>query len=274
VPGYRIVRKLGRGAMGIVHLALREADNTAVALKTILPAVAAHPEQVGRFLREAEILKGLDHRNIVAFREMGEVSGQLWFAMEFVPGTDAGRLLKNSGPLGVVEATRLVCQALSGVAYAHGRKVVHRDIKPSNLLLHEGEGRRVVKLADFGLARFYQASQLSGLTMTGTAGGTLGFMPPEQVTDYREAQPPADQYSVAATLYHLLTGKFLFDIKKGGDLEMMLLILDKDPVPLRQRRKDVPAALATAVHRALAKDPAERFADVLEMREALLPFAK
>jgi serine/threonine-protein kinase len=273
ISDYQILRELGRGAMGVVHLAWWKARQTLVALKTVIPAQTDRL-QTAHFLREADILRRLDHPNIVAFRALGEADGLLYFTMDFVRGTDADRLLKAGGPLPVGRAVRLVCQLLDALRYAHGLGFVHRDIKPSNFLVAAPGGGREekVKLADFGLARVYQASALSGLTMTGDVGGTTAFMPPEQITNYRQAQPAADQYSAAATLYRLLTGKFIFDLPSGFEAQL-LMILEQPPVPIRERRPDVPAPLAAAVHRALAKEPGRRFADVLAFRTALMPFA-
>jgi serine/threonine-protein kinase len=266
--------------MGVVYLALRLADHAVVALKTIIPAAAGTREQVERFLREARVLRELNHPNIVAFREMGESFGQLYFAMDFVRGTDAARLLKeNGGPLPVGRAVRLVCQLLDALAYAHARRFVHRDIKPANLLVISspapaaGKSDEVAKLADFGLARVYQASQLSGLTLKGSMGGTVAFMAPEQVTNFREARPPADQYAAGATLYNLLTKHFIYDLPR--QLQQRIgMILQDEPVPIRRRRPELPVGLAEVIHRALAREPEARFTDVTAMRQALLPFAR
>jgi serine/threonine-protein kinase len=270
IPGYRLERKLGEGGMGVVWLARRESDGSRVALKTILPAAAPGRMAVQRFLREASILEQLQHPHIVAFRGEGEADGLLYFVMDYVRGKDARRLVEQ-GPLPVGRAVRLACQMLEGLAYAHGLGFVHRDIKPANLLVTEGEPE-MAKVADFGLARAYQASPLSGLTLTGASGGTPAFMPPEQVLDFRSVQPAADQYSAAATLYHLLTGKPLYDGSRDPTA-LLLLVLQSDPVPLRQRRPELPERLAAAVHRGLARKPEERFPDVERLRQALLPYA-
>jgi serine/threonine-protein kinase len=257
--------------MGVVSLAMRAADGLPVALKTIQPAAAGSAAQLERFLREAEILRGLSHPHVVAFRDMGEAGGVLYFAMDYVRGCDAHRLLERQGPFAVGRAVGLVCQALDGLAYAHARRFVHRDVKPSNLLVAEEGGREHVKAADFGLARIYQASHFSGLTMAGDIGGTVAFMPPEQITEYREARPPADQYSAAATLYNLLTDAYVYDFP--AELKKQLrVILEEDPVPIRSRRKDVPKGLADVIHRALAREPGDRWPDVTALGQALQPF--
>jgi serine/threonine-protein kinase len=272
VPGYSLVRELGRGGMGVVHLALRQSDGAVMALKTILPAVAGTAQQVERFLREADVLRQLDHANIVAFREMGEAGKLLYFAMDYVPGTDAARLLREHGPLPVARAVDLVCQLLHALDYAHGRRFVHRDVKPANLLVTREGGGEYARLADFGLARVYQASQLSGLTVTGAIGGTPSFMAPEQVTAYREARPPVDQYAAAATLYNLLTGHVPYDPASSVHKQLEQLLYE-DPVPIQQRRPDLPDELAAVIHRALAREPRRRFADARSFRRALRPFA-
>jgi serine/threonine-protein kinase len=172
----------------------------------------------------------------------------------------------------VARAARLICQLLDALDYAHSHRFVHRDIKPANLLVTQQAGREVLKLADFGLARVYQSSKLSGLTLDGQLGGTIAFMAPEQVTHFRDARPPVDQYAAAATLYNLLSGRFPYDLASGLP-QQIAQILQDDPVPLKVRRSDLPRGLVDVVHRALAREPQSRFPDVRAMRQALLPFA-
>jgi serine/threonine-protein kinase len=268
IKGYHILRELGRGGMGVVYLAQRLADNSLVALKTIMPAMAASTHQLERFLREANILQKLDHPNIVRCLDLGECNGQLFFAMEYVQGTDAAQMLKKNGPLPIRTVVAMMNQLLKALEYAHALLFVHRDIKPSNLLVAQREQGAEVKLADFGLARVYQSSQLSGLTMTGEVGGSAAFMPPEQITQYREAKPPSDQYAAAATMYNLLTDRFVYDLPREIHHQFTKILTD-NPVPIRRRRPEIPEALATAIHRALAREPQDRFADVREFRKAL-----
>jgi serine/threonine-protein kinase len=272
VPGYRILGELGRGGMGVVYLAEREQNKSPVALKTIRPAVTPTTQAVERFLREAGILQSLCHSGIVGFWEMGEAVDLLYFAMEYVPGTDAARLLRERGPLPVGRAVALACQVLEALAYAHAQGFVHRDIKPANLLVTDVNGREVVKLADFGLARTYHASQLSGITVAASPGGTPAFMPPEQVLDFRSVKPAADQYAVAATLYNLLTGAHLYDDCRTAH-DCYRRILTREPVPVGSRLPDIDAQLAASLHRALARRPEERFPDATAFRRALAPFA-
>ena len=271
-PGFAIDRTLGEGGMGVVHLARRESDGAAVALKVIRSAHAADDVVLSRFLREASILRKLDHRHIVRFLEIGFAHGQIFFAMEYVEGKNAADLINTKGPMPIQVAAGLGCQALEALQYAHSLGFVHRDIKPENILLSKHEGKTRLKLADFGLARIYQDSSLSGLSVTGQAGGTLAYMPPEQITHFRDAKPPADLYALGATLYNLLTGARLFD-SRGRTDKLVAMILSDTPIPLQSRRPEVPNGLAEIIHKALEKKPEDRFANATAMRDALRPFA-
>lgn len=271
IAGYLLVRELGKGGMGIVYLAIREADGVVVALKTIISAVAPSPDDIERFLREADILRELDHPNIVAFRDMGECDGRFFFAMDYVRGIDAAHLLGERGPLPVDRAARIACQLLEALEYAHAKGFVHRDLKPANVLLTSVAGREVVKLADFGLARTYQASTLSGITITGTMAGTPPFMPPEQILNFRNVKPAADQYAAAALLYNLLTDRYIHDFPPSIQ-QKLLMIMQCDPEPILSRRPELPKELAAIIHRALAREPEKRFPDVKAFRKQLLKF--
>jgi hypothetical protein len=270
IPGYHIEHELGRGAMGVVYRARHESSGETVAIKTILPAARPHPAATARFLRETAILRQLSHPHIVAFRESGEADGLLYFVTEYVAGKDAARIVRESGPLAIDRAVNLVCQLLDALAYAHERGFVHRDVKPSNLLITEEDGREVLKLADFGLARAYQESPLSGLTLLGTSGGTPAFMPPEQVLNFRDAQPASDQYSAAATLYYLLTAWYVHD-PAPTQAEMFRRILQDEPVPIRARRPAVPSTLACVIDQATRWPLASRLTSLAQAHG--LPFS-
>jgi serine/threonine-protein kinase len=273
VPGYQIVRELGRGTLGVTYLAVRSAGGAAVALKVVTPGVAGTRDVLDRFLRAAAPLRTLDHPRIVPLRELGEAGGQLYFVADHVPGTDATGLLRShGGALPVARGVGLVCRLLDALDYAHDRGFVHGDLKPANLLVTKEGGREDVTLADFGLAPVYHRSPLSGLTLHGNLGPAVAFIAPEQLTQFHEALPPADQYAAAALLYHLLTDRLIYDLPRRLE-EQILRILQDDPVPVRERRRDLPPALAEVIHRALAREPEARFADVPALRQALAPFA-
>jgi serine/threonine-protein kinase len=271
LPGYRIVREVGFGGMGTVFEAERQADSTTVAIKVVRPSVVPTRKQIERFLREADILRQLDHPSIVRFHETGEAGGMLYFAMEFVPGMDARQYVKDKGTLSVPAATQVCVKVLQGLSHAHARGFVHRDVKPSNILMGQRAGTKVrVKLADFGLARVYEESNMSGMTMTGEIGGSPAFMPPEQILDFRNVGPPADIYGTAATLYFLLTGAFIYDLPEDP-VAAFGLVLDGNPIPIRQRNPKVSERIANIIDKGLAKDPSDRFAAAEEMVQALTP---
>jgi eukaryotic-like serine/threonine-protein kinase len=272
IKGYQIVREIGHGSMGVVSLALSESTGQAVAIKTITPAAAGTPAAVERFRREARTLRALNHPNIIALLDEGESSGILYFVMQYVEGTDAAKLLRRDGPMAPRRAVRMMGPALEALAHAHSHGFVHRDIKPSNLLVTETAGTEKVWLADFGLARVYQASEMSGLTFNGDIGGTVAFMPPEQITEYRDAKPPSDQYAAAASLYNLLTGRYVYDLPEHDFQRSLLIVLSDDPVPIEKRRSDLPRGLPQVIKKALAREPAERYVDVAAFRQALRPF--
>jgi len=273
IPGYLLLRELGKGGMGVVYLALRLLDQQPMAIKTIRLAEQAQPGPIARFLREADILRELNHPGIVAFLDSGNAGGMIWFAMEYVAGSDAARLLRDQGPQPISLAVRIILQALEALEYAHGRRLVHRDVKPANVLLDSSGQHPWVKLADFGLARIYQASRLSGLTLENEMGGTLEFMPPEQITDFRNVQPAADQFSAAATLYALLTGRFIRAFS-GGLAARIEQVVSHDAIPILQHQANLPQSLAKVIHRALQREPDQRFPSVAHFRQALLPFAE
>ncbi len=273
VPGYELQAELGRGAMGVVHRAIRLTDRTPVAIKIITPASGVGSRQVEKFVREASVMAELTHPNITRYYESGQADTIAYLVMELVNGPDAGRVLKAMGRLTIPNAVRITCNLLSGLAHAHAKGIVHRDVKPANVLIGRQSDRRVVKVADFGLARAYDECKLSGLTMQGEVGGTAAFMAPEQVTHFRNVKPAADQYSAAATLYNLLTGHYPYDLPKDVGKQLVLIITES-VVPIRTRRDDLPPALAEVIHRALSREPDARFPDVTAFRTALLPFTK
>ena len=271
LPGYQVVKKLGNGAMGAVYLALQQAVSRPVAIKMILPRAAMSQKIRDMFLREAREQAKLDHPRVVRLIDFQESApGIFCMVMEYVEGTDAGELLaKSPGGLDSKLAVEIVAQALEGLAHAHDKGIVHRDIKDANMLVgYDPHGAVAVKLSDFGLAKSYETSGASGFTSTGTIAGTVPYMAPEQVLDFKNVKPTADLYSMGATLYHLLTDQLAYDF--GRKIDPLVMILEQDIVPIQQRKPSIPTPLATAIERSMRKDPTQRYRDAGEMRRALL----
>ncbi len=272
-PGFEILRTVGEHGMGIVYLARRRSTGQEVALKVILPESAADPAAQSRFLREVSVLSRLDHPRIVRFLEIGQAHGQFYFAMEYIPTIDVMALL---GELELADRVRvacgLVCQALEGLEYAHCLGFVHRDVKPSNLLVSRQGSRVWAKVADFGLAKSFEQAGFSGVTRSDQVVGTIAFMAPEQALAVRYARPSVDIYGSGATLYYLLSGKVPHRLGEGRD--HLVAIREDDPVPLERRCADLPAGLAEVVHKALAKEPPNRFPTAKALHRALRPFAR
>ncbi len=272
LPGYQIVKELGCGGMGCVYLAVHQIMGRKCAIKQILPRAAMSEKLRKSFLREAVEQARLNHPRIVQVFEFQEASpGIFCMIMEFVDGVSADKLLARAPTrrLDPRLAVTIIAQALEALHYAHEQKTVHRDIKDANILVGQGPGGEVaVKLADFGLAKSYEESGASGFTKTGEIGGTIPYMAPEQIVNFKHVRPAADLYSMGATLYRLLTGAFPHDF--GPGLDALLVVLENPIVPLRQRAPEVSPALAAAVEKALEKDPARRYRTAEEMRRALL----
>jgi serine/threonine-protein kinase len=272
VSHYTTLREIGRGAMGVVYLAQHNLTGRKVALKLIVPESAAARSAVERFLREMTVVSQLKHPNIVEFLEQGTTKGRFWFAMEYVAGTNLEALaIADRGRYPIDQACRMASQVLKGLEHAHGLGYVHRDIKPENILIGRTETGLVAKISDFGLAKSFRSIGLSGLTFSGEMRGTIPFMPPEQMLDFKTVLPSGDLYATAATLYYLIAGTFIYDeVSDGGDL--IRTLLEDTPVPIQERRPDVPAGLGAVLQKCLARDPNERYATATAMRKALRRF--
>ena len=272
VPGYEMIKMLGRGGMGCVMLAREEKSGRAVAIKTLLPEVAVADQALRRFMREIDVAAALEHPNIVRFIESGTNNGAVYLVTEYVEGSDAARLADSQGGrLPYREAINVVAQALDALAYAHAKGYIHRDIKESNILLKGAAPDYTAKLTDFGLAKSFTQSGMSGITMAGDMAGTFAYMPPEQIKDFRNVKPTSDIYAIGMTAYSLLAGDTALDIGPAGDMAATVrAIFEGQIVPLRRRAPDVPDRVAEVIERALAKDPGQRWQSAAAMRTALM----
>lgn len=272
VPGYEMIKLLGRGGMGCVMLARNETSGQPVAIKTLLPEVAVTEQSLLRFKREIDVSAALEHPNIVRFIESGTSNGAVYLVTEFVEGSDAARLADaQGGRLPFREAIDIVAQALDALAYAHEKGYIHRDIKESNILITGTAPNFVAKLTDFGLAKSFTQSGMSGITMAGDMAGTFAYMPPEQIRDFRNVRPTSDIYAIGMTAYSLLAGETALDLGPHNDMAATVrAIFEGQIIPLRQRVPEVPERVAEVIERALVKDPANRWQSAAAMRTALL----
>jgi hypothetical protein len=265
VGGYRLLRPLGEGGMGKVYEAEDVASGRHVALKLIAPDFAASPETVERFRQEGRLASAITHPRCVFVLAADEDAGRPYIVMELMPGDTLETLVRKQGPLPPEQAVARILDVIDGLREAHRLGVVHRDVKPSNCFL-EADGR--VKVGDFGLAK--SLVNQAHLTRTGTFLGTLLYCSPEQVRG-QAVDRQSDVYSVAATLYYLLTGQAPF---QTGDAAATLARIVADPAPpMRGLRPELSPALDRVVLRGLERDRTRRWRDLDEFHAALLPFA-
>ncbi|AKS35899.1 serine/threonine-protein kinase [Mycolicibacterium goodii] len=268
IAGYTIERMLGSGGMGEVYLAQHPRLPRHDALKVLRTNISADPDYVERFNREADLAAKLWHPHIVGIHDRGKHRGRLWISMDFVDGTDASRLVHDHHPDGmpVTEVLEIVKAVASALDYAHGRGLLHRDVKPANILISDGDlGERRILLGDFGVARDLGDNVGNGLTATNMTVGTAAYAAPEQLMG-ADVDGRADQYSLAATTYHLLTGGPLFDNSNPAVVISQHL---NAPAPALGDSRPEMALLDEAMSRALAKNPDDRFATCTEFASAL-----
>src|SRR6202008_4259995 len=264
--GYTILRLLGSGGMGEVHLAQHPRLPRRDALKILPTDVSTDREFRERFNREADLAATLWHPSVVGVHDRGDFDGQLWIAMDYVEGTDAGQFMKARYPEGMPEyhVSAIVTAVAAALDYANQRGLLHRDVKPANILLTEPEdGERRIMLADFGIAR--QLSDVSGLTATNLTGGTVAYAAPEQLMG-ADIDGRADQYALAATAFHLLPGAPPY--QHSNPVAVISQHLSATPPKLSDRRPDL-TSLDEVLSRGLAKDPADRFERCSDLATAL-----
>ena len=264
--GYVIERLLGTGGMGEVYLAQHPRLPRHDALKILSLAATADEEFRARFNREAELAATLWHPHIVGVLDRGEFNGRLWISMDYVDGTDAGRLVQERYPRGMPEED--VCEIVTAVAdaldFGHDRRLLHRDVKPENILVTAADGhRRRILLTDFGIAR--RLDDVSNLTEANVAVGTISYVAPEQLLG-KPLDGRADQYALAATTFYLLTGAPPF--QDSNRAVVVSHHLTTPPPRISRRRPDL-AHLDAILARALAKDPSKRYPNCADFARAL-----
>ncbi|WP_020105805.1 serine/threonine protein kinase [Nocardia sp. 348MFTsu5.1] len=286
IAGYRVERALGSGGMGAVYLAKHPELPRSDAIKVLGEQVGEDEQFRKRFLREAEVAAGLDHPNIVTIYNRGSSDGMLWISMQYVPGTDCAQELQRAQEKAGAQAglppervVRIAGEIARGLDYAHRRGLLHRDIKPANILLSDessefGDGidrgyrtdadEQRVLLTDFGVAK--AANETESLTVVGTVLATLSYASPEQLKG-QPVDARTDQYSLAATAFHLMAGRVPF--KGDGTADVIAGHLSK-PVPrLSEMVPTVPPAVDSVIAKAMAKEADDRFANCRQFTDAL-----
>ena len=261
---YRIERLLGSGGMAEVYAAVNIRTERHVALKWILPALAASNEVLARFRREALAAGRINHPNVVTIFDVVEHHGSACLVMELLAGETLAERMKRTGPMAFVEAVAIMLPAMRGVAAAHTHGVIHRDLKPDNIFLClDVDGSiRDCKVLDFGVSKLTvaDAAVTADITLSGNVVGTPEYMAPEQVRAGKHADHRIDIYSLGVVFYEMIAGRPPFVGEHFSGL--MLDIMQRDPPPLQTLRADCPKRLAGVIHRALARDLDKRYSSM------------
>jgi eukaryotic-like serine/threonine-protein kinase len=260
---FRLLRRLGRGAMADVYLADQARLKRRVAVKILRPELAGDRTYLQRFELEAQAAASLVHANIVQIYEVGCVDQLHYIAQEYVPGQNLREYIVRHGPPDLSHALSIMRQVAAALSKAAEQGVVHRDIKPENIMLTAGGE---VKVADFGLARVTREGAANDLTQVGITLGTPLYMSPEQV-EGKPLDPRSDIYSFGVTCYHMLSGVPPF--RGETALGVAVQHLKRQPEPLESLRGDLPPALCRIVHQMLAKDPSRRTATARDLLREL-----
>ncbi len=278
---YRITGVLGEGAMGTVLAAQHVSTGERVAIKCLLPVHRENPAIIARFRREAQATVRLKSEHVARIFDHGDIADPgggpptFYLVMEHFEGCDLRSYLEQRGPLPVHRATRYVSQACLGLAEAHALGIVHRDLKPANLFRTKRDGSALIKVLDFGVAKFGSPNACGDrLDMTEHAEtiGSLRYMAPEQMLDARSVDGRADIWALGVILYVLLSGARPFEGDVVTDLAYAVLV--GAPRPLRDAAPQVPAELEAVVMRCLEKRREDRYSSMVELARALAPFTQ
>ena len=268
---YRVERTLGEGGMATVLEATHISLKQPVALKLLRRDIASNPANVTRFTREAQAAARIKSPHVVRVTDVGITpDGIPFMVMERLFGSDLSDHIAERGALPLSDAADIVIQAGDALHEAHQGGIVHRDLKPANLFLSQSDGDLDVRVLDFGISKFMDNGQLTGPGLTGTHAimGTLAYMSPEQLNSAAKTDLRTDLWAIGCIIYEMLTGRIAFP-PEGGLLAQIPRVMKQDPAPIEGQ----PAAVVEIVRRCLAKDPAARYASILDVMVDLAPFA-
>jgi serine/threonine-protein kinase len=278
LAGYQNIKQLGRGGMGAVMLVKDTGSGNEMAMKVMLPSSIGNEFSRRRFLREAHVAGQLNHKNVIKQFKCGCFNDHIYYIlMEYCKDGSVDRLIaRNNRKLGFEQATDIILQTLDGLHYVHNTPakamtiggetfpssgIVHRDFKPANIFL---EGK-TCKVADFGLAKGFDAAGYSGFTHVGEKAGSMAFMPRQQVIDFGGSKPEVDVWAAAATYYYMLTGCFVRNFTESDDWTGQVLKLPV--IPIRMRDPKIPQRLADVIDEALVEKPAIRIKTAAELKK-------
>ena len=261
---YEVKEMLGAGGMGVVYRAFDRELQEPVAIKTLKPeAMAGGNVALDRFKQEIRLARKIAHRNVVRTYDLGEQNGMYYLTMEYVEGTSLKQLIVSRGKLPVAVTVTVGKQLCRALEVAHAEGVIHRDIKPQNIVV---EPSGFLKVMDFGIARLANPPQGKGLTEAGVSIGTPDYMSPEQLSG-AELDPRSDLYAAGVVLFESITGRVPFEAETTWAL--VAKHLEEEPPDPRKFNPDVPGPLAAVILKAMAKQPAERYATASDMHDAL-----
>ena len=291
---YYVLDKLGQGGLSQVYKAKHRETGELVAIKMIRSEVFVDAERRRQFLQEVEAMARLDHDNIVQFCDADQWKDSYYFAMEFVEGTDLGKVVRLSGPLPTFQACDFIRQTALGLQHAFERNLIHRDIKPVNLFLThvpdsqpatarlagpnepapKRRSRALIKILDWGLASLRNPKGTGDdvESLARNIVGTADYLAPEQARNANVADIRSDIYSLGCTFYFLLTGQSPFP--EGSLMQKILQHQEAQPRSIASFRDDVPADVVAVLQRMLAKNPADRFKTPASVAAALVSFAR
>jgi serine/threonine-protein kinase len=285
---YTIIGELGRGGMGIVLKAISHRTRRICAIKEVLPEVAKDERTFRLFEREIGIQSKVLHPNLVRLLDHGREQDTCYFVSEYLAGGDAGHLVRSvrKGPIELGLAISTILDALAGLEALHRNGYVHRDLKPANILFskEQAEGFGTAKITDYGLAKSFEeaGNSLFDFTREGEAAGSLLFMPPEQILNYRFVQPPTDVYAAGVSLYFMLTGQYTvrYPALAGVPAETgtqarnpIEALIEDPPIPIHDRAPTIPESIARVVDKAVQKELSQRYQTATELRNDLLSAA-
>lgn len=269
VPGYFLKKRLGKGDLGQLYLASAENSDKVVVVRTMFSNANLSDRIRQAFVHEAEDIRALDHPHVAKLLDFGVADNLAYVVGEYMDGGNLSEHLKLTpgGKLLYPEAYRLIMQAAEALTFAHAHGMVHRGINPHSLLLDGKPEKCGLKIGDLGTAKIFEDSGLSWLIPNYAGNSNLGYTPPEQLLDFREAQASADVFSLAAVFYKMLTGHSPYDF--GAGVEPVDVVTQGKLIPIEERLSTLPTPIAVVIDRSLSPDPDERYRNGAELLEAL-----